>query len=156
VHELAPMSPGEYDEFIERTLREYIRESARATSMEPEEADKFGRKQFADLLPEGQQTTGQHFRKLRTSAGEVVGDLWFAEQPPRVFIYDLVIDTSQRGRGIGSAAPAALEEEARRLGATEIALHVFSHNTGAIRLYERLGYEAEISGDGGQRMSKAL
>ena len=150
------MSPGEYDDFIERTLREYIREGARATSMEPEEADKFGRKQFAALLPEGQQTTGQHFRKLRTADGEAVGDLWFAEQPPRIFIYDLVIDKSQRGRGLGSAALIALEDEARRVGASEIGLHVFAHNTGAIRLYERLGYDTVIDRDGGRQMTKPL
>jgi ribosomal protein S18 acetylase RimI-like enzyme len=150
------MSAAQYDAFIERCLEEYIREGARATSMEPQAAEEFGRKQFRTLLPDGLDTDGQHFRKIRNEAGEIVGDLWFAEQPPQLFIYDLVIGRSHRGRGFGSGAMIALEEEARRLGASGIGLHVFAHNTGAIRLYERLGYETVIDRDGGRQMKKSL
>jgi ribosomal protein S18 acetylase RimI-like enzyme len=154
------MSPGEFGVYRERCLEEYIRDGARATSMSMEEATEFANKQFAGLLPDGHETEGQSFLKLVDAAGEVVGDLWFAEQldedPPRVFLYDIRIFDGQRGRGLGTAAMAALEDEARRLGAAEILLSVFAHNTGAIRLYERLGYEVEMTGTGGQRMRRIL
>ena len=154
------MNADEFGAYRERTLEEYIRDGARATSMSLEEAAEFATKQIAGLLPDGQATAGQHLLKLVDAAGEVVGDLWFAEQldedPPRVFLYDIRIFQSQRGRGLGTAAMAALEDEARRLGASEILLSVFAHNTGAIRLYERLGYEVEMTGTGGQRMQKRL
>ena len=39
-------------------------------------------------------------------------------------------------RGAGRGRPA----EARRLNVRSIGLHVFGHNTGARKLYQRLGY----------------
>ena len=157
---LSEMSAEQYAAYTERCLAGYIAEGARATSMTPEAAEKFGRKQFAQLLPDGQQTKGQHFCNLTTPAGEVVGQLWFAEElhldPPRVFLYEIVIDERQRGHGFGSLAMRLLEDEARRLGANVVALHVFTHNEGAIRLYQRLGYQTDDSGKGGMHMSKTL
>ncbi len=41
------------------------------------------------------------------------------------------------GRGYGSAG---VEAEARALGMAAMALHVFAHNPGAIRAYERFGF----------------
>lgn len=47
-----------------------------------------------------------------------------------------------RGAGVGSALTAAAEQEARALGATEIAMGVGDDNPRARALYERLGYLA--------------
>ncbi|MHC4492717.1 MAG: GNAT family N-acetyltransferase, partial [Planctomycetota bacterium] len=92
--------------------------------------------------------------------GSPVGTLWFAEQldetPPRVYIYDIEVDEEHRGKGVGTAAQQALDDEARRLGAEEIMLSVFSRNPGAIRLYERLGFRPNERGKAGMRMSKPL
>ena len=38
-----------------------------------------------------------------------------------------------------------IEEEGRRLGASEIRLHVFTGNVPAVRLYEKLGFLATSS-----------
>lgn len=45
-----------------------------------------------------------------------------------------------RSKGIGKTVMALYEEECRRLGYQRIELGVFSHNAGAIRLYERSGF----------------
>jgi ribosomal protein S18 acetylase RimI-like enzyme len=99
------------------------------------------RRHVEELLPQGQRTAGQHFHRIVVD-GSPVGTLWFAEQldetPPRVYIYDIEVD------------------EARRLGAEEIMLSVFSRNPGAIRLYERLGFRPNERGKAGMRMSKPL
>lgn len=53
------------------------------------------------------------------------------------------VKDSCRGRGVGTVLMAAAEDFARARGARRIELEVLSKNTGAIRLYERLGYAVE-------------
>jgi RimJ/RimL family protein N-acetyltransferase len=49
-------------------------------------------------------------------------------------------DSEWRNKGIGKTVMALYEEECRSLGYQRIELGVFSHNAGAIRLYERSGF----------------
>ena len=55
----------------------------------------------------------------------------------------LMVARSHRRRGIGSALLAQAVEWARGAGVEKLELHVFPHNEGAIRLYERFGFERE-------------
>jgi len=73
-----------------------------------------------------------------------------------LYVYDIVIDEARRGRGLGTAALRHVEQLARERGAAGVALSVFAHNEGSIRLYERLRYDAVEKGKGGQRMRKGL
>jgi ribosomal protein S18 acetylase RimI-like enzyme len=114
------------------------------------------RDQIAELLPQGQRTVGHVVRTVATDSGEEAGFLWYAIRPGQLFIYDVHLGESFRGQGLGSAVMRAVEEEARRYGADEIKLSVFAHNTGAIRLYERLGYVATREGAAGMQMTKRL
>lgn len=58
---------------------------------------------------------------------------------PFLYLEDLVVSESVRGRGVGEALMAALAREAVSRGALRIEWAVLDWNTGAIRLYERLG-----------------
>lgn len=49
-------------------------------------------------------------------------------------------DPEWRSRGIGKTVMALYEAECRKLGYQRIELGVFSHNAGAIRLYEKAGF----------------
>lgn len=51
------------------------------------------------------------------------------------------MEADQQGKGYGSQTLERLQEIARQQGARSIQLHVFGHNSGAIRLYERLGVQ---------------
>ncbi len=52
----------------------------------------------------------------------------------------LVVDPRTRGSGIGTKLLSQAEDKARELGKTKMKLSVIGENTGAIRLYERVGY----------------
>ncbi|MBS1962575.1 MAG: GNAT family N-acetyltransferase [Bdellovibrionales bacterium] len=65
--------------------------------------------------------------------------LW--KEPDVAWFGILLGEASARGRGLGRAFFALLEDEARRIGATRAELGVFEFNTRARRLYEKLGYE---------------
>ena len=63
----------------------------------------------------------------------------------------IVVAPDWRGRGIGTALLLAAEVWARSRGAERMILDLSSANTGALRLYERLGYEVHA-----HEMDKAI
>jgi ribosomal protein S18 acetylase RimI-like enzyme len=163
--DVPPISVEDLDEagfeaYVERTVPAYAAEGARATGMSEGEALAEARHQFESLLPDGVRTKGQHFKRVRDGAGAEVGLLWYAAQldasPSCLFLYDVVVAEARRGQGLGTACMRWLETEARRLGAEQVALHVFTHNVRAVDLYERLGFVVTLRGEGGMRMAKVV
>lgn len=57
-----------------------------------------------------------------------------------VYIDDLCVDETMRGKHIGSALFEFVKNEARALGAYEITLHVWEGNNKAKVFYDRLGF----------------
>jgi ribosomal protein S18 acetylase RimI-like enzyme len=93
--------------------------------------------------------------------GFPVGAAWFRLFPPDDPGYGYVDDhtpelaiavvPSRRGHGIGDALLSALLERAREAGHTALSLSVDSTNEGAIRLYEKHGFER--AGDDGDSVT---
>ena len=71
--------------------------------------------------------------------------LWFAIQAqghkPEAFIYDIMIYEAYRRQGYATSALKVMEAKVRELGFYKISLHVFGHNSPAISLYEKIGYQ---------------
>jgi ribosomal protein S18 acetylase RimI-like enzyme len=144
--ELQPMSKEAFKKYYDASVVEYAREMAAAGNVSQEEARAASEKQFADLLPDGLESPGQHIFTIWDQQNErSVGMVWLGErahgQTSQAVIYDIRVDEGLRGQGYGSAALQAVEEVVQDLDLPEIWLHVFGHNTGARRLYDRLGYE---------------
>jgi GNAT superfamily N-acetyltransferase len=57
------------------------------------------------------------------------------------YVEELAVAPEWRGRGVGTALMAAVDEWARGHGALSVALDHFHTNEGAHRLYARLGYQ---------------
>ena len=93
--------------------------------------------------------------------GEVVGmiELWLKRQhdPDNTRMLGTRVDLgisvapAWRGRGVGTALLIAAEDWGRERGATRMVLDLAAANEGALRLYERLGYEVH-----GLEMDKVL
>ncbi len=83
------------------------------------------------------------------SGGRVVGYLRLAQPIPLPSgahvrqIQGLAVDTTTRGRGIGTALLEAACAETLRQGGTRITLRVLATNVDARRLYERAGFVVE-------------
>lgn len=58
-----------------------------------------------------------------------------------VRMYSLATAAAARGQGIGGLLMQTAVKHARKAGCTRVTLEVAEHNTGAIRLYEQLGYQ---------------
>jgi ribosomal protein S18 acetylase RimI-like enzyme len=124
---------------------EFAQGKMKSEGLSPERAQQVAEQSLARLLPQGLASEGQHLFTLRDAeTGARVGALWLAIQdrgPKKVvWIYDLVVEEAFRGRGYGESALLRAEEQARSRGLDRVELHVFGHNHGARRLYERMGY----------------
>ena len=136
------MTQGEFDVWRERVVREYAADHVAAGNWTAEESIAKSEGQLATALPDGLRSHNNHLWTVRDADEAPVGILWIATglRPGHAFIYDIEMDSSRRGEGLGTATLLALEEWARGNGITTIGLHVFAHNEGARRLYNRLGY----------------
>jgi len=141
---LVPMTEDEFAAYLEKTVPNYAAENVRAGYWPENGALERSREVYQNLLPQGVHTENNYlFRIQIDETGEKAGILWMKHEAPRKhgFVYDISLDESQRGKGYGKKAMLALEEFAKSLGLKTIGLHVFTHNTTAMKLYAGLGYE---------------
>lgn len=147
---LEPMTPAEFDAWLAWSIPYYADAHVRSGRWRREDAVERSRAEHGHLLPKGRETPDHYFFTLHDErTNERVGELWFALQRqegwPQLFIFWIGIDEAHRRRGHAASALAAVEAEAKRLGAVRVALHVFGDNAGARALYGRSGFvEADL------------
>lgn len=141
---LVPMTPSEFEAFLEQEIPDYAADNVRAGYWDESEALQKARESFERLLPQGLQSENHYLYSIY-EGGEAVGVIWMraeVERPVKSgFIYDLRVDEKFRGKGYGKQAMLLIENKARELGLKSIGLHVFGYNTVAKNLYESVGYE---------------
>lgn len=140
---LRPMSDDEFEQWRERAFESYARDVARATGRPIDAARKRAREQGAQLLPEGLNSANTWLLTICDDSDTPVGALWIGRHPEHrdsAYIYDIEVDESRRGEGLGRAAMIAAEELVRGVGLREIGLNVFGFNAAAQRLYASLDY----------------
>jgi ribosomal protein S18 acetylase RimI-like enzyme len=139
---IRPLRDDEYDAFVERGLAFYVEDMVRA-GVERDVAQAKADKDFPLLLPDGLATPGHSMFAIEDD-GRFAGYLWLCDRDGdlghSLFVYAVEIDEKFRRRGLGRAAMAFAEEEARRLGIAKVALNVFGGNAVARGLYLDLGY----------------
>ena len=136
--ELRGMTDQEFESFLSGNVEEYAGELA-AAGMSEEAAARQSQEQMAELIPDGQASPGMHF--FTAWVGETpVGSLWLCTQDPMAFVYDVVVEESQRRKGYGAAIMNAGARWCRDRGHPVLGLNVFAHNRGARALYDGLGY----------------
>ncbi|WP_025721848.1 GNAT family N-acetyltransferase [Paenibacillus polymyxa] len=146
---LVRMNAEQYDRFEQRSLADYADEKIQAGTWTVEEAPERAAESFARYLPQRLDTPHAHLYMLMFSdtggqSQEEAGYIWFnitdGAQGKEAFLLDILVYDSYQGRGLGTLAMGALEQEARRLGAVRIGLHVFGHNERALHVYRKSGY----------------
>jgi ribosomal protein S18 acetylase RimI-like enzyme len=65
---------------------------------------------------------------------------WKYQDEPFRILHRLSVDPAYQNRGIGAETMILMEAMAKKEGAGSIRLDAFSSNSGALRLYEKLGY----------------
>jgi len=150
------MTAMEFQRYLKPAIRGYAQLHVRAGDVDPKQALKKAKADYAQLLPKGIASPGHHLYAItRAEDGKPIGMAWFELKQRhgkrKAFIFDFAIDKAQRGKGFGAQAMSAIEQQARVLGAVVVELHVFGENLPARALYEKCGYRYTS-----MRMSKDL
>ncbi|TMM32566.1 MAG: GNAT family N-acetyltransferase [Actinobacteria bacterium] len=141
---LRPMTAEELAARLPALIDDYARDIHRAGRVTVEAARATAERQIAEGMPDGVDTADT-LLLVAEDGGRPVGWIWLslpsaANGRDGAWIYEVLIDAGERGKGYGRAIMRGAEEELVRRGVTRMALNVFAGNTAAIQLYESLGY----------------
>ncbi len=121
-----------------------------AVDWTPEEKEAFLRLQFAAQRGHYRE----HYRDSRFDViereGEAIGRLYVARRRDDIRVVDIALMPEHRGQGLGGGLMRALLDEAAAAGKS-VSIHVELHNP-ALRLYQRLGFQAKGEDDGVYRL----
>ncbi|MBC7740763.1 MAG: GNAT family N-acetyltransferase [Bdellovibrionaceae bacterium] len=142
---LKPMTAKTFEEFKKISQTEYGTNFSTVENVALELGIKNAVEQFAKLVPDGLKTKDQYFFEAFDATCEIqVGYLWLGIQErfgrKVVSINEISLKVPYRGKGFGKQLMNCIEDEARRVGAPRIRLHVFHHNEIARKLYSSMGF----------------
>lgn len=140
------LSEAAFREYRGNLARDYAQDKVRAGVWSEDEAEARAARELDEQLPDGPDTEGHYLYAVWDESIQAnVGILWLAVLDSSigrsVWIYDIVVHEQFRRRGYGARMLGLVEEKARETGAKSVGLHVFGHNDGARKLYEKTGYE---------------
>lgn len=143
--DLIAMNQDQYDAFMELSARDQMEGHIREGRWHAEEAQANMDRLVAEFLPKGLATPNHFFFAIaEEGSGMTVGGLWYLlvneGDTRQFFVMDIQIYRQYRRRGYGTAAFRVMEDNARELGVSAIALHVFADNHPARAMYRKLGY----------------
>ena len=126
---LRPLRDDEYPVWHDAEIEEYARDISENGDTPPDAARRKAEADMAEILPEG-LATPKHWAYVIEVDGERAGRLWLAEREidgrQVMFIFDIHVDESFRGRGFGRAAMLLAEHESLGHGIHRIELNVFA------------------------------
>lgn len=143
---LEPMTEEQFGRWRESHTRDYADDKVRSGAWSAEEALRLAEESTEKALPQGLATKDHYLFSVEDEAEDrQVGTIWFGVMDwgvgPAAFVYDVLVFDEFRRKGYGEQAMLALEDKVKELGLDTIALHVFGYNQGALKLYEKVGYE---------------
>lgn len=142
--ELVPMNEKDFQGYLEFSVKNYAEEKVKSGNWPQEGSFERSEKEFKKLLPNGLKTADNYLFSAMDSKTNV-GMIWIAKRKDDgindiIWIYDIVVEHEERGKGHGYEIMKALETKTKEFSLSTIKLHVFGHNAPAISLYRKLGY----------------
>ncbi|WP_460525355.1 GNAT family N-acetyltransferase [Flindersiella endophytica] len=138
-----PMTEAEYPGWLASEIAGFAQENVESGTLPEPAAQARAEEVYASLLPDGLATPDNSLTVLE-AAGEPVAQLWLRHhhRHDRSFVYSVVVDEGQRGKGYGRTIMRLGERLSLSAGDHVLGLNVFGHNTAAVGLYTSLGYKA--------------
>lgn len=137
---LTEMNDLDYKAFKHISVPEYMHDKVRNGEWDEETAEQKSQEEYDQFLPQGLNTPGHYFRNI-VFEGRKAGYLWFNLNENILFVYNIRIYDHLQSKGIGGEAMKILKEEATKLNAKSIKLHVFGFNKRAVSFYKKIGFE---------------
>lgn len=140
---LRPMTPQEYQSFIDESIPRFAQEKIDAHAWLESVALKNAQDAYARILPHGQNTSHHLFLQIEDH-DQSLGYIWVMIEEDLLgksaFIYQIQIDQTHQNKGIGSQALSELETYLKSFDVNRISLHVFANNDRALHVYQKSGF----------------
>lgn len=149
------MTQEEYLEYKEFSIAEYAKALMEEKHLSLEQAKNDAKWEFEFGMPDGLETKDSFPMNIVNEEGLKTGWLLFqydssgGENHKQVFLADLYVYESERGKGYASEAIDEMNRMAKKDGCKSSALFAGEHNLAGLKLYEKLGYTFFDQGDGG-------
>ncbi len=141
---LKPMNEQNFQSFINMAAVNFAKDKVKNGSWKEETALEQSKSAFKSLLPEGEKSENNVLYNI-VLEDEVIGYIWCSvnknQEPNYAYLFEILVYQEFRGQGFGKEALRKCIKEIKDLGIQNVWLHVFSHNQGALKLYQRLGFE---------------
>ncbi len=140
--ELLLKSKEEAKQFIDSSMTDYTKEIAKTYDLSLEEAEVISKRQLHQAL-NAKGTETEVFTIVDASLNTGVGGIWISLNPTKnkVFVYQILINEKDRGKGYGKASLQQLDQYCKQKNYKQIELSVFGWNKVAFDLYLKSGYE---------------
>jgi len=135
------MNQEEFNFYIHDKVPRYAESIAQNIKLDEQKALESASQKLKRLLPEGNNTPG-HLLFNIIQADKLIGYVWVKinYETYESFLYEIYIKEQFRGEGKGTRAMQLIEELLIKHKIESFNLHVFGHNRGAFKLYERIGF----------------
>lgn len=142
--QLVPLPSEQFSEWLRQCAAEYAADLVK-TGLSKESAGSQAEGTLNAAFPTGAPTPDNTVFNVITDTSETAGYVWIgrdnSEDPTSWWVWDIVIDSAFRGRGLGRTTMTLAEDYVGSRGAATLGLSVFGFNSAARGLYEPLGYE---------------
>ena len=129
---LVPLSAESFPAWCERSQAEYASDLV-ASGETPDEAGRRAAESMTDAFPAGTPTSDNAVFDVVDDAGENIGYLWVGRDSSRNeqswWVWDIVVDAGQRGKGLGRETMRLAEEYALSQGASTLSHRTSSSST---------------------------
>jgi ribosomal protein S18 acetylase RimI-like enzyme len=131
----------EFEPFVQAVLAQDVEDMVANAAMTRDEAEDKSERDCAAILPDGFATHGHSFYFIEDAIRTIpLGRLWLAETGSGIYLYEISLEPSVRGRGLGRQVMFLVERETRVRHLDRIELNVFAGNRPARNLYQSMGY----------------
>jgi ribosomal protein S18 acetylase RimI-like enzyme len=144
---LRPAAPEDYEKLVRIYASTRAGELAQVAWWDDEQKLAFCRSQYDSQKTEYDARYPEAEYDVILLDGRTAGRLWVGRDEEEIRLLDIALLPEEQRHGVGALLVGALIEEARASG-KKLRHMVFMHNTGALRFYERLGFQVfeDVSG----------
>lgn len=140
---LIPKTKEEQEQFLEESKAGFTEALIKAYDFDLETAEKRTQQSFDQAFTSQEEVSHVFMSIYDEVLSQAIGGLWFTlnSKKSRAYLYQILIDSSFRGKGYGKQAMLMLDDYCKQQGMKQISLNVFGYNKPARNLYQGIGYE---------------
>ena len=157
---LRELTNDEFDLWFDLSSQRQAADRAWASGRSVSDELKDVKAMIPHLLPDGKDTTGHNFRLAQGIDGQAVAFIWLGSLPEvsddSKFLFDIYVIPEARKQGHGRTVLETMLESLRLEGVLNVSLQVRGDNTGAIALYNKLGFGIVKKSEDGKQVDMEI